>query len=223
MNIKRFLILIVLIFGLSIVTFIGSDAEMLFYEGTFNANGNCAYYGSFPNFDDAVYMCVNGDTDHIYGLLFNDDHTELILQSGTVVFRFTNNYWITTRQYSCWSELGISASSLNTISLSTSTFDLLPPAEDGYYTSVSPLLSWAFGDNFELYSYAELETVLTDVNIFEFIPLLFTPRILLTIVFYSGFTLICSLILGFVPLIFLFVWKFLFTGFFGKRKWWSLK
>lgn len=200
-------LLIFVLFGISVF------GETLFYEGTFNANGNCAYYGSFPSDLSAVYMSVNGE-DPI-GLLFNADRTELTLQSGTVVFRFTNNYWITTRTYACWSELGINPV---TITLATNTLSF-SSGNDKYTESVSPLVQWAFGDEFILYSASELEGVLTGVNIFEFATLIFTPRIFLSVLFYSGLSLMCALVIGFIPLLFLFVWKFLISAFLGKKRW----
>lgn len=217
MRSKRIVFLIVLILGLLATTVLGSNAETLFYKGSFNANGNCAYYGTFPSFDQPIYMNVN-DGEHYYGLIFSNSNTELILQSGTVVFKLTNGYWITTRSYQCWTELGISPA---TITLYTS-----PPSDtdfgDGnkdYNESVSPLLKWAFGSEFKLYTIDGLQDVLTDVSVFEFVTLLFTPRVFLSVVYYLGFSLICTLVLGFIPMLFLFVWKFLLSCFFGKKRW----
>lgn len=214
---RKSLYLAFLIISLVIVTALGSSAQTLFYEGTFNANGNCAYYGSFPSDISAVYMLVNGDGP--YGLVFNDERNELLLQSGSVVFKFTNNYWITTRNYSCWSELGITP---ETITLATNFFNFSDGNQD-YYDSVFPLIQWAFGDDFSLYTVAELEIALTDVNVYEFATLLFTPKIFLSVLYYAGLTLICTLVIGFIPMLFLFVWRFIFSAFFNKRRWWHKK
>ena len=210
---KKFIFVLFSVLLIFVIFGISAFGETLFYEGSFNANGNCAYYGSFPSDLSSVYMSVNGGTP--IGLVFNADRTELILQSGTVVFRFTNNYWITTRTYTCWSELGINPV---TITLATNTLSF-SSGNDEYTDAVSPLVQWAFGDDFYLYTASDLEAALTGVNIFEFATLIFTPRIFLSVLFYSGLTLMCALVIGFIPLLFLFVWKFLISAFLGKKRW----